>query len=55
MKLKKVDVMTVIGIVGTALAFVGQLLSSHANDKKTDAAITEKVAEEVAKRLSDQK
>ena len=53
MNFKKFDAITLIGIAGSALAFIGQLVSSHANDKKTDVTITEKVADEVAKQLKN--
>lgn len=49
----KIDALTVIGIAGTVLAFVGQALNSHASEKKADATIAEKVATEVAKQLSN--
>ncbi len=52
MKNFKVDNVQVVAVVGSLLAMAGSMLTNHANDKKLDGIIDEKVAKAVAEQLA---
>ena len=50
---KNLDVVQIANLAGTVLTVAATLITSFANDKKLDKTIEEKVAEALAKQLSD--
>lgn len=49
---KNIDWVTLAGVAGSMLTVAASLLTSYSNDKKMDATIEKKVAEELAKQLA---
>lgn len=52
MKNFKVDTVQVIGLLGSAFAVAGTMLTSYASEKKLDATIDEKVTKAIAEKLA---
>ena len=50
---KNLDVVQIANLAGTVLTVAATLITSFANDKKLDKTIEEKVAEALAKQLSN--
>ena len=52
MKNFKVDSVQVVAVLGSVFAMAGSMLTNHANDKKLDRVIDEKVAKAIAEQLA---
>lgn len=53
MKNFKIDTVQVVGLLGSAFAVAGTMLTSYANDKKLEMVVNEKVTEAVAEHLAN--
>lgn len=55
MKISKEQIVTIAGIAGTVLSVGATLLTSWSSEQKTNEVIDKKVAEALAKQLSENK